>query len=105
MLLVQQEHQTRHPALLLLDGSERRVPPLPPACHCSEALGDYEAPNLPRGWKEGVMQKKLPPRIEAALRRTKYTGVCPLCKRYLDDHDLLKGKPVCPTVAGTREGK
>ncbi|HUW96006.1 MAG TPA: hypothetical protein VMW58_09465 [Anaerolineae bacterium] len=46
-----------------------------------------------------MMEKKLPPLIEAVLIR--YTGLCPQCKRYLDDHDLLKGKPVCPEVAAT----
>lgn len=30
----------------------------------------------------------------------KYTGICPECKRYLDDHDLLKGKPICPRDKG-----
>ena len=40
--------------------------------------------------------KKLPPVIEKILFRNKTTGICPHCKRYLDDHDLLGEKPVCP---------
>lgn len=55
MLLVCQGSQVGLAPLLLLDGVQRRVPLLPPAHHSILAPGDYEAPNLPSGRKEDVM--------------------------------------------------
>jgi len=48
-------------------------------------MGDYEE------IYEKLWGRK-PPRVKEQAS----TGLCPLCKRYLDDHDLLKGKPICP---------